>query len=359
VSALRVVLGVSQCEVLAIMGKGKHDCNKMAAVTKPVVVVSQCLGFAAVRYNGAMLQDDFVRALTDHVRFVQVCPEVGIGLGVPRDPIRLVASGADQRLVQPASGRDLTGEMQKYSKDFLGSLGPVDGFILKSRSPSCGIKDVKVHATADGPATVGKSSGLFAAAVFERFPAAAIEDDGRLTNANLRHHFLVRVFASARLREVMEGGGLANLVRFHTQHKLQLMAYSQSGLKALGRIVANAESLPAPEVLSRYSERFGQVVAMPARPSSNRNVLLHAFGYVSDRLGARERQHFLKLLEDYRAMRLPLSALLSLVQSWIVRFDELYLADQTFFEPYPRPLLNLTDSGSGTNQETRSRGRNG
>ena len=104
----------------------------------PIVVVSQCLGFAAVRYNGQMLQDGFVKALADHVQFVQVCPEVGIGLGVPRDPIRIVSDKNGRRLVQPASGRDLTTDMTRFSDGFLSGAGPVDGFILKSRSPSCG-----------------------------------------------------------------------------------------------------------------------------------------------------------------------------------------------------------------------------
>jgi len=315
---------------------------------KPVVVVSQCLGFAAVRYNGAMLQDDFVRALGEHVRFVQVCPEVGIGLGVPRDPIRIVGKGSDRRLLQPATGRDVTIPMERFSRNFLDNVEPVDGFILKSRSPSCGIKDVKVHANMESAGTIGKSTGLFAEALLERFPGVAVEDEGRLTNATLRHHFLVRLFASARLREMKNDGSMSALVQFHTLHKLQLMACNQSGLRALGRMVANAESRAVRSVVADYAERFAQVIANPARPSSNHNVLLHAFGYVSERLSAGERKHFLKLLEDYRAGRVPLSALLALMQSWVVRFERSYLAGQTFFEPYPRALLDLTDSGKGT-----------
>jgi uncharacterized protein YbgA (DUF1722 family)/uncharacterized protein YbbK (DUF523 family) len=317
-------------------------------MTTPVVVVSQCLGFAAVRYNGAILQDEFVRALADHVRFVQVCPEVGIGLGVPRDPIRIVGAGPEHRLLQPSTGRDLTQAMRRFSRNFLDNVGPVDGFILKSRSPSCGIKDVKVHADIDKPNTIGKSSGLFAEAVLQRFPTAAIEDEGRLTNANLRHHFLVRLFASAQLRAITSAGVMSGLVDFHTRYKLQLMAFGQTGLKALGRIVANANGRAVRSAMSDYAERFAQATATPARPGANRNVLQHAFGYVSGRLSGAERKHFLKLLDDYRAARVTLSALLTLMQSWIVRFEQPYLAGQTFFEPYPRALLNLTDSGSGT-----------
>lgn len=308
-------------------------------------MVSQCLGFAAVRYNGAVLRDDFVQALAKHVHFVPVCPEVAIGLGVPRDPIRLVAGGDSVRLVQPSTGRDLTAPMREFAESFLDQAGEVDGFILKSRSPSCGLKDAKVHARAENSPAVGKSAGLFTQAVLRRCPCAAIEDEGRLTNARLRHHFLVRLFAAAELRAVRARGTMAALVRFHTRHKLQLMAYSQQGLRELGRLVANAESQPPPTVLARYAECFGQLTAQPARPASLRNALLHAFGYVSDRLTGRERRHFLTLLEDYRAGRTPLSSLLDLLQSWVVRFEEPYLRGQSLFEPYPRALLTLVDSG--------------
>lgn len=311
-------------------------------VAPPIVVVSECLGFAAVRYNGAMLRDDFVAALARHVRFVPVCPEVGIGLGVPRDPIRIVVANGERRLVQPSTGRDLTESMRQFAGSFLERVGPVDGFILKSRSPSCGIKDVKMFTPAGSP--LEKGAGFFAEAVRQRFPQAAVEDEGRLTNFRLRHHFLVRVFASARLRRVRQRGTMAALVRFHTEYKLQLMAYSQAGLNALGRIVANPEHAPAAKVVNAYSGRLAQTMAEPARPASNRNVLLHAFGYVSDRLSRGERGYFLELLEEYRRERLPLSALLTVLRAWIVRFEESYLSGQKFFEPYPRALMDLADS---------------
>ncbi len=307
---------------------------------KPIVVVSQCLGFAAVRYNGAMLQDDFVRALRNHVKFVQVCPEVGIGLGVPRDPIRIVCGPSGRTLFQPATGRDVTEPMRQFSTNFFDTLGPVDGFILKSRSPSCGVKDVKVFSPSGDP--MPKSTGLFAEAVMARFPGCAVEDEGRLTNFRLRHHFLVRLYASAAFREVKTP---ADLVQFHTAYKLQWMAYSHTGLNQLGRIVANPQKLPIGKLLTDYATPLGQMLSNPPRPSNTRNALLHAFGYVSAGLSPAERKHFLELLEDYRQERLPLSVLLTLLASWVVRFEQPYLAGQKFFQPYPKALMDLGDSG--------------
>jgi uncharacterized protein YbgA (DUF1722 family)/uncharacterized protein YbbK (DUF523 family) len=315
---------------------------------RPVVVVSECLGFGAVRYNGQILPDRVVDALRTHVAFVPTCPEVGIGLGVPRDAIRLVSDGSGgQRLVQPSTGTDLTGPMRSFTADFLAHVGPVDGFILKNRSPTCGIRDVKVYPAEAGKPASEKSSGLFAAAMLQRFPAVAVEDEGRLTNARIRHHFLTWLFASAELREVIAGGRMRDLVAFHTRYKLQLMAQGQQGLRQLGRIVAEGSKAPFADVAERYAAEFARVMARAPRVPSLINVLQHAFGYFSQELGGEERAYFAHLLDEYRAERLPLSAVLSVLQAWILRFDTGYLATQRLFHPFPRVLLNLADSGAG------------
>jgi uncharacterized protein YbgA (DUF1722 family)/uncharacterized protein YbbK (DUF523 family) len=322
------------------------DSTKSCAEIKPSIVVSQCLGFAAVRYDGAILRDDFVRALQGHVNFIQVCPEVGIGLGVPRDPIRILTGSNGRRLVQPSTARDLTQKMTQFAHKFLQNLDAVDGFILKSRSPSCGIKDVKTFADAPGNMPGSKQSGFFAEAVLEQFPRAAIEDEGRLTNFRLRHHFLVKLFANARLRAVQQSGQMAALVRFQTAYKLQWMAYSQTGLRDLGRIVASKTDLRFNELVEAYATRMGDLLVTPARPGNICNTLMHAFGYVSGQLSRAEASHFLAQLEEYRADRLPLSALLLLLQSWALRFDVEYLSNQHFFAPYPPELMNLADSAA-------------
>jgi uncharacterized protein YbbK (DUF523 family) len=173
---------------------------------RPIVVVSQCLGFAAVRYNGLMLQDDFVSALGRYVDFLQVCPEVGIGLGVPRDPIRILDTES-RRLVQPGTGRDLTEPMRTFAAEWLGNLRYVEGFILKARSPSCGIADVKTFQNAEIETPAGTGMGFFAEEVQRRFPNAAIEDECRLKDPAVRRQFLSRIFALARLRS---GAGTSN-----------------------------------------------------------------------------------------------------------------------------------------------------
>ena len=148
----------------------------------PIVVVSKCLGFAECRYNGQVLNDPFIDQLRKFVSFITICPEMEIGLGVPRDPVRMVNLKTKRILFQPATGNDVTKDMIEFSKRFLDSLDDVDGFILKSRSPSCGLKDVKVYSGLDKGAATSKDSGFFGKDVLDRFGGFAIEDEGRLSN---------------------------------------------------------------------------------------------------------------------------------------------------------------------------------
>ncbi len=172
----------------------------MGKFAKPRVVVSKCLGFAPCRYNGEIVSDEVVSRLAEDVAFLPVCPEMEIGLGCPRDPIRIVVSGGERRLVQPATGRDLSGAMREFAKRFLDSVGEVDGFLLKARSPSCGISDVKVYDEPEGEAFRREGRGFFAEAVLERFAHLQIEDEERLRDDAACEGFLARVLAAAASR---------------------------------------------------------------------------------------------------------------------------------------------------------------
>jgi len=312
---------------------------------RPVLLVSKCLGFAACRWNGQMIADDFVEALRPWVEFVPVCAEVEIGLGVPQEPVRIVRTPDGDRLMQPATGRDCTEAMRSFGDHFFRSAPSFDGALLKSRSPSCGIKDVKVYAGMERAPQVDKTAGVFAAALAAHRPDVPAEDEGRLTNAAIRDHFLRRVFCMARFKETAVAGNMADVIRFHAAHKMLLMTHSESAMRAMGRLVAAGGKHAPREVVEEYGRMLAAALARPPRKSATVNVLQHAFGYVSDRLSAAERSHFLSSLERYREERLPLSALLTLLQSWIARFSVSYLADQVLLQPYPAELDSVVDSG--------------
>ncbi len=314
---------------------------------KPRVVFSACLGFEHCRYNGEIINDDFCERLKHYVEPVPVCPEKAIGLGVPREPIKIVYQNGIPRLIQPATGKDLTESMQRFATEFLGQLDVVDGFILKSRSPSCGTRDVKSY-NADGNLRPSiHRRGIFGGATIERFPDKPVEDEGRLKNFLIRESFLTRLFSLYRLRLLRLAPSMGNLVEFHTTHKLLLMAYDQNLLHRLGRIVANPDHRPLHELLDQYEQLLSHALARPPKYTNAINVLLHTLGYFSRNLSAAEKGFFLDTLESYRAGRLPLSTPVSIIRSWIVRFNQQYLVRQWFFFPYPEDLRDISDSGKG------------
>jgi uncharacterized protein YbgA (DUF1722 family)/uncharacterized protein YbbK (DUF523 family) len=321
---------------------------------KPRIVISKCIGFDPCRYNGEIVQDKFVPRLDPHVEFICVCPEVEIGLGTPRPPIRIVTSGKSFKLIQPSTGLDVSERMRGFSAGFLDDLQEVDGFILKNRSPSCGITDVKLFGGPEKGPVIGKTAGFFGGAVIERFGDRAIEDEGRLKNLNIREHFLTRVFAFARLRRLQESGSTNALVKFQAANKLLLMAYNQTKMRELGRIVANADRKNIGAVRDLYAKGFREALRKPPRHASPINVLMHVMGYFKKELSGREKQHFLGILEAYRVGRTPLSSAVSILRSWIMRFDSEYLRDQTFFHPFPEELVALDDSGVGRKTVFRS-----
>lgn len=313
----------------------------MREFSRPKVVVSRCLEFDHCRYNGDMISSPVVAKLKKYVDFLPVCPEVEIGLGVPRNPVRIVLDKGNHRLVQPSSGKDVTENMRAFCSGFLDSIEDVDGFILKFRSPSCGLKDVKVYPSAGGQGVVEKSSGYFGGAVLERYPFLPVEDEGRLRNARIKEHFLTKLFTFAAFRKVKSEGSMKDLISFHTQNKFLLMAYNQAELRKLGEIAANREGKPWKELISDYEKHLYSALSRAPRYTSTINVLMHAFGHFSDQLSSREKVLFFDWIQKYREGRATLCPAISMIRSWIARFESDYLMHQTFFEPYPEDLMEI------------------
>ena len=175
----------------------------MNVFKKPVVVVSRCLEFAACRYDGARIEAQFIRELEPFVEFIPVCPEVEIGLPIPRDPICIVQTDTGLKLIQPSTGQDFTSQMLNLAEGFLSELKDVDGFILKSRSPSCGIEDCKLFAPDSLETPIGTISGFFASKVLESFPKCRVVSEQSMQDPNTRQDFLQQIFTAARERAVI------------------------------------------------------------------------------------------------------------------------------------------------------------
>lgn len=309
---------------------------------QPKVVVSRCLGFDHCRYNGDMISSSIVEKLKNYVDFLPVCAELEIGLGVPRNPVRIVSEGGEkQRLVQPASGLDVTDKMNDFITSFFDSLDGVDGFILKTRSPSCGLKDVRVYGAMEKSRAVAKTAGFFGGAVLSKYPFLAVEDEGRLRNHRIEEHFLTKLYTLAAFRKLKNEGQMKDLVAFHTENSYLLMAYSQAELKKLGKIVANPEKKPFEELVLEYQPRLYRALSRAPRYTSKINVLMHALGHFSEELNEGEKAFFLDWVQRYRAGEVPFCPALNIIRTWIVRFGDEYLTRQTFFDPYPEGLMKV------------------
>lgn len=319
---------------------------------KPIVVVSRCLGFEGCRYNGQMDSSHLVESLKDFVDFITVCPEVEIGLETPREAIRLVKEDeyTPIKLLQHSTERDLSKEMFEFGEAFLLNLPKVDGFILKSRSPSCGIKEVKIYKSMEKGSASVKGKGIFAGIVMDKFPSLPIEDEGRIKNYNIRQHFLTKLYLMKNFRVIKESLLIEDLIEFHSSNKLLFMSYNQKQLKILGNILGSPGELGAQRVYEEYEKNLALALNKLPRYTSNINVLTRSMGYFSDKLTHREKKFILDTIEQYRESKVPFSVPLYVIKSNAIRFEERNLMNQSFFEPYPLELDNVTDSGKGVDK---------
>ncbi len=307
---------------------------------KPRVGISACLLGRAVRYDRGHARDKFlVDDLGRWVEWVEVCPEVEVGMGIPRPTIRLVEKDDDTRLVAPDTGEDFTERMRGWSAGRVDALRGerLDGFVLKSNSPSCGLERIKVYSQKGMP--LRRSEGMWTTALRERWPGLALEEEGRLNDTLLREHFLTRLFAGARLRRFLgEGPTRAGLVAFHTAHKFLLLVHDEPLFRELGRVVSRQEGLADEELWPRYGELFLRALARRPTPMRHVNVLQHMLGFLKDDVPARDKRQVLDSFESYRAGRVPLMVPLTLMRFLIDSHGVEYLQGQAYLEPFPVEL---------------------
>jgi uncharacterized protein YbgA (DUF1722 family)/uncharacterized protein YbbK (DUF523 family) len=315
------------------------------ASDEPIKIgVSSCLLGEQVRFDGGHKRSDFlVDTLGRFVEFVPVCPEMEIGLGVPRETLRLVRSGdaaREARLVTNKSGIDLTEKMNAYAERRVIALGRADlcGYVLKKDSPSCGVERVRVYGPSGMPSRDG--SGLFAAALIHQYPSLPVEEEGRLNDPHLRENFVERVFAYRRLRSFFSSRWtLGGLVQFHTAHKLVLMAHSPKAFSELGRFVANAKRLARDKVPEPYELAFMEALKKLATTARHINVLHHMLGYLRPHLDGDARDELVTLIEDYRRSLVPLVVPIALFRHYVRKFGIGYLQGQVYLEPHPKELM--------------------
>ncbi len=303
--------------------------------------VSACLLGQTVRYDGGHKRDPFlIDTLGPFVEWVPVCPEVEIGLGVPRDTIRLVGDAAAPRLVVEKTGEDLTARMRRYARSRVTELQSLalDGYVLKRGSPSCGLFRVRVYDRDGVPHSTG--TGAYARALTERLPLLPVEEEGRLGDPALRENFIERVFATARWRAFLARRPAAgDLVAFHMAEKLAVLAHSPAHYTLLGRQVAAAGGARLGARLAEYGALLMQALAVRATRARHANVLQHIAGFFKRQLEPDARAELADVIHDYRRGLVPLVVPLTLIKHHVRRLGVAYLADQTYLSPHPKELM--------------------
>lgn len=311
--------------------------NKSGAIR---IGVSLCLLGERCRWNGDHKLDRYIlHTLGRYFEFVACCPEFEIGLGAPRETLRLVAKPQGIRLVTTKTGVDYTDAMLEYSRrmvELYAKLG-ISGYILKKDSPSCGMERMKVYNDKGMAEKTG--TGIYAGILLERFPHLPIEEEGRLHDPRLRENFLERVFAHDRLCSLFAGNwNRGRLVAFHTAEKLLLMAHDPNGYRELGRLVAQAKGMDREELQAAYYATYMNTMRKLATKGRHVNVLQHMMGYLRDDLSEAARNDIQTAILDYRSDLVPLIVPITLIRHYVHLFGIEYLIGQHYLQPSPKEL---------------------
>ncbi|MBN1483065.1 DUF1722 domain-containing protein [candidate division KSB1 bacterium] len=303
--------------------------------------ISSCLLGEKVRYDGGHKLDRYlVNVVGPFVDWIPICPEVECGLPIPRESMRLVQTGTGVRLLTGKSKIDHTERMLRWIDKRLDLLEQENtcGFIFKAKSPSSGMRDVKIYGENGMP--VGKGAGLFASMLMQRFPHLPVEDEGRLNDAGLRENFIERVFVYHRWRKYLaNGASRKELVNFHTDHKLLLMAHSEKHMRVLGKLVAAPQTRDKDDLNHDYFVNMMEGLKLKATVKKNVNVLQHIVGYFKKQLTAAEKQEVLQVIDLYHQHLIPLIVPVTLLKHFVNKYDESYLKRQYYLNPHPAELM--------------------
>lgn len=303
--------------------------------------ISTCLLGEKVRYDGGhKLNRYLVNTVGSFVEWVPVCPEVECGLPIPRESMRLVQGPNGPRLMTGKTKIDHTDRMMKWTAIRLGRLEKENlcGYIFKSKSPSSGMRDIKIYSDKGMPQS--KGSGMFALAFMERFPLLPVEDEGRLNDAGLRENFIERVFVYHRWQKfIRDGASRKGLVDFHTEHKLLIMSHSPKHLRTLGKIVSAPQVRSKGDLIDEYIGRLMEGLKLKATVKKNTNVLQHIMGYFKKVLTADEKKELLAVIDQYHQSLIPLVVPITLLNHYVRKYDQPYLKRQHYLHPHPAELM--------------------
>jgi uncharacterized protein YbgA (DUF1722 family)/uncharacterized protein YbbK (DUF523 family) len=307
--------------------------------------ISSCLLGNQCRYDGSGSKDAFlVNELSKYFEFTGYCPEEPV-FGTPRDAIRLVEVQNNIQVHIGKNGENVTDKLLESSMSFAQKAKEDDlvGFVLKSKSPTCGMERVKVYQSKNAPSEK-KGVGLFAHELKKVYPYLPVEEEGRLNDPWLKENFLMQVFTYSDMKNFLKSDPqFKDLVEFHTNYKYLVFAKSEKSYKALGKIVANHDKEELEKVLENYKDEFLKSISEKSTIKKTYNVLLHILGYFKKMISKDEKEHLLTACNEYKEGIIPLVAVTKLINLYVKRFNQQYLKTQKFLNPYPKELSLRSD----------------
>jgi uncharacterized protein YbgA (DUF1722 family)/uncharacterized protein YbbK (DUF523 family) len=303
------------------------------------VGISSCLLGDTVRYDGGHKHNRYItKILSGFFEFVPACPEVAIGMGIPRPPIRLVGDPQSPRAVGIKDPTwDLTAELDAYAGASVEKARLLSGYIFKRGSPSCGMASVKVFGS-KGTRTAG-GTGIFARRLMGEIPLMPAEEEARLTDPVLRENFIARVYVYRRW-QVLAAVGVtpARLVEFHTRHEMLIRSHGEVAYAHLDRLAADAGAKEINGLAGEYAAILMKALSRPATRKQHGNVLSQLAGYLKRDIDPGGKAELVRLINEYRLGHVPLVAPITMLRHHFQRSPDPYVGHQVYLEPYPEAL---------------------
>lgn len=303
--------------------------------------VSACLLGQKVRFDGKDKRSPYITdCLGRYLQLVPICPEIEIGMGVPREKVGLFEPSQSPRMLGLLSETDWTRQMTDYAcrRVKQEDSSSLDGYVLQQNSPSCGLHGVKIFE--EGGTVQSRAAGLYARVLQRCHPLLPIAEEAQLADSSVRENFIARIFAHHRLRRLWSGHySRDSVIRFHASHKLLLLAHSPRHCRYLGKLVANIKAWKPRELRAEHSRLFMEAISVKSTISKNVNVLQHILGFLRDHLSDSERRYALDMLLAYSRNELPLIVPLALLRSHVDRHRIAYLVEQVYLHPDPDEIM--------------------
>jgi len=307
-------------------------------LNKPILGMSACVHGEKVRYDTGHKKSDFcMTELSKHVDFQTYCPEVAIGLPIPRPTIRQVIKDEIITVSQPDGSGDVTEPLREYGQKIAKRIENLSGFIFCQKSPSCGMERVKVYYE-HGKGCKHDGVGFFAKEIMTANPLLPCEENGRLNDIPLRENFIIRIFTYRHWQDLIASGLTKHkLIKFHSEHKYLVMSHHIESYKKLGQLLARAD-LPLNEQADSYIAGLMVALKKLSNRKSHTNTLMHLQGYFKKYLDKSQKQELVEKIQEYHEGVAPLLVPLTLINHYLREHSEEYLSAQVYLSPYPDDL---------------------